>query len=121
MSCYFEILRISFPPGTDAPNTTNEQGYRAHGNEGEAISLTCIAEGKPKPTITWYTPDNRTITDPSSVLGSEIKQTDYSTHVTSNLHIVNIDPAIHYGSYRCQAENDYGRSEIFVTLSGKCK
>eukprot|EP00057_Strongylocentrotus_purpuratus_P031723 XP_785448.3 PREDICTED: titin [Strongylocentrotus purpuratus] len=101
-----------------APNTTNEQGYRAHGNEGEAISLTCIAEAKPKPTITWYTPDNRTITDPSSVL---VKQTDYSTHVTSNLHIFNIDPAIHYGSYRCQAENDYGRSEIFVTLSGKSK
>ncbi|XP_041471052.1 roundabout homolog 1-like [Lytechinus variegatus] len=102
------------------PIITNE-GYRAHRNEGEAVSLTCNATANPRPTITWYTPDNRTISGPPSAVETTTEQSDYSINISSRLDIVNIVPAVHYGIYRCVAENDYGRVEISVTLGGKSK
>ncbi|XP_072166032.1 nephrin-like [Diadema setosum] len=103
-----------------APNVTNEGRSRVHGNEGDATTLNCVAEAYPKPTITWYSPDNRT-KGGSEVMTSILRQTDYSILVSSLLHISNIDPAENYGDYRCEARNDNGVAISVIKLSGITK
>ncbi|XP_071476166.1 nephrin-like [Diadema antillarum] len=103
-----------------APNVTNEGRSRVHGNEGDATTLNCVAEAYPEPTITWYSPDNRT-KGGSEVTKSILRQTDYSILVSSLLHISNIDPAENYGDYRCEARNDNGVAISVIKLSGITK
>ena len=78
---------------------TNITGKNAR--EGENVTLKCIAEGKPKPTITWTRiSDNRIATMPL-------------------IHISRHDPK----EYRCTADNGVGipaTGEVSIDVQCKC-
>ncbi len=69
-------------------------------NEGESITVQCLAEGNPKPNLTW------------SKRGEKADTTTIIDHTTtdeskSTLNLQNVD-ASHSDSYSCTAKNDVG-------------
>ena len=68
--------------------------------KGEEVSLFCLAEGNPAPTITWTkVANNKRVNFPLSIRGSQDE-----------------------GMYRCTAENGVGGPVTkFVNMTVRCK
>ena len=85
------------------------QGPRKHNtaSRGQNVSLTCQAEGYPKPVISW------------SVNGSEIFEEDDDKYIidkmTGDLHVVSVDNSDE-GVYRCTARN-HGEDSVSGSLT----
>ena len=86
-------------PFKDTSRITNISGEQIV-NEGDEVSLLCLAEGNPAPTITWKkVADNTRVKFPLTIRGSQDE-----------------------GMYRCTAENGVGSPVTkFVNLTVRCK
>lgn len=76
---------------------------------GSKVVLECIANGFPKPRVTWLRAGSPV------VFGS-----DYSILGESNLLIESVSVA-HAGNYTCQAKSRMRKEEATATLEVHCK
>ncbi len=92
--------------------------------ENETISLSCTAEGRPQPSITWY----RMADNDSLLLVNmsddrvEVNQTEQGERrLTSELTLSNVLPS-DSGVYVCIAENivNSDMSSANLTVNGEC-
>ena len=107
----------------DGSNITNKGKNEAGAKDGESEILTCIAEGNPAPTITWYTPSDTLVTGGASkyTVMSVASSGDnvFWYEVTSTLTIHGVDPDTDYGQYTCKASNGVANEDILkISLSG---
>ena len=77
---------------------------------GDPVTLTCVSEGIPPPTVTFYFNDE------------EMKEDDLVTiNTTSHIMTITIVDKSHEGEYRCSATNVAGSVEsnsVIVTVFG---
>lgn len=99
---------IGFPDFNGTPRFTLTPQNVTSSINAEGITLHCQAEGNPEPTITW------------SRNGIILSMT--SRHYLDNRGTLVIRPvrAEDYGTYRCDAQNQYGRisAQAEVILNG---
>ncbi|XP_022108621.1 nephrin-like isoform X2 [Acanthaster planci] len=93
--------------------------------DGGSASLTCIAEGNPKPTMQWYDLNNTVVTNETDtakfVLVNVITGGEgvYGLQVTSTLTINDIDSGLDFGMYTCISTNGIGEEDMLkVNLTG---
>lgn len=76
---------------------------------GSTVVLECIANGSPKPRVTWLRDGS-----PVGLVG------DYSVVGESNLQIKSVSVA-HVGNYTCQAKSDSRTEQATAKLEVHCK
>ena len=79
------ILLFSDPPTIQQATTTAVKSWI-----GQTVTLKCVSDGVPTPTLTWYKPD-----------GNKIKK------VTATQNTVNVKMRVDqdFGGYKCDADN----------------
>lgn len=81
--------------------------------EGDNVSLSASAVGKPQPKITW------TKAGEDVVQGVSEDRLSDSLETHSQLQFEDINPALSGGKYTVKAENAYGSVTHDVVLSGR--
>ncbi|XP_035232053.1 Down syndrome cell adhesion molecule-like protein Dscam2 [Stegodyphus dumicola] len=98
-----------------APPTWIKEPMDVLVQEGESLTVECVATGVPQPTITWTT---------DKEVGSQISSDPLSVIRTSpsgSLIISKVDASMQ-GSYNCKAGNGFGKAlkkSIKVSVQGK--
>ncbi len=66
---------------------------------GQTVTLKCVSDGVPTPTLTWYKPD-----------GSQIKR------VTATQNTVNVKMNVDqdFGGYKCDADNGLASADFKI-------
>ncbi|XP_030834549.1 nephrin [Strongylocentrotus purpuratus] len=103
-------LIVYFPP-----TIQNKANNRATANEGKNASLSCIVKGNPSPQVTWERLGNLSLSNRTLEVNTVVNS-DYESVVTSTLNILNEQPDIDHGNYKCTAESSAGRDEAVITL-----
>ena len=88
-------------------------------NPGQAVLLTCISQGLPLPTITWYGPNGGgNLSNETHPRVNVFESTETKRGVTflrSILQLCNID-GMDSGDYRCFAENGLTNDTATIQL-----
>ena len=79
------ILLFSDPPTIQEASASTDKSWI-----GQTVKLTCVSDGVPTPTLTWYKPD-----------GNQIKK------VTAAQNTMNVKMTVDqdFGGYKCDADN----------------
>lgn len=80
--------------------------------EGLSVSLSCLAEGHPAPSFSWF--HNGIELAPNNQLN--IEQTTIGYNTTSTLTIESASFAEHRGYYMCAATNPVGEENAVIQL-----
>ncbi|RWS09429.1 Fasciclin-2-like protein [Dinothrombium tinctorium] len=94
------------------PPKINDFKDQIEGTEGEKLEANCEASGNPHPTITWYDPKRR---DLSNVGGYIVDRN------TGQLTIIKANKEVDNGYFQCVAENPAGRDEKSLKVEIKEK
>ena len=88
----------------DPPRITTVLPKEINKNEGQNLQLTCEANGRPKPRVSW-------------------KRGETVFNRTRQISSLNFSPLTYkdHGEYRCVAENAGGREEKKVKINVQCK
>ena len=89
---YAQITLIINIYYSDLPTVREALGSAPKSWIGQTVTLTCVSDGVPTPTTTWYKPD-----------GSQIK----SVRATQNTVNVKMKVDQDFGSYLCNAAGEY--------------
>ncbi|XP_011660853.2 roundabout homolog 1 isoform X2 [Strongylocentrotus purpuratus] len=108
-------LIVYFPP-----TIQNKANNRTTANEGKNASLSCIVEGNPSPDVNWTRLGNHSLSNRTVIVNTEVNS-DYESVVTSTLNILNVQPDIDHGNYKCTAISTAGRDDAVIILSGTSK
>ncbi|XP_041471093.1 hemicentin-1-like isoform X1 [Lytechinus variegatus] len=110
-------LIVLFPP-----TIQNKANNRTTTNEGKNATLSCVVKGNPSIRVNWERLGNHSdeLWDRTLVVNTVVNS-DYESVVTSTLSVLNVQPDIDHGNYRCTAENTIGVDEAVINLSGTSK
>ena len=101
----FSFILASLPKGPAAIVRINTSQTLAQ--IGAKVELTCLSDGDPTPSVTWYRPD-----------GSEL----VTSTAFNNTVFVDINSNDDFGGYRCKADNGLGAPvERLIRVEGMCK
>ena len=116
----FEIIFFTF--FTVAPNITSPPTDMTV-VEPERASFTCVAEGLPRPFITWFLQQDNMTSEISDGLDFNITVTEGSgdRQVTSILTVASVRPSL-AGMYICNASNmvDDNTENATLIVHGEC-
>ena len=90
--------------------------------EGQSVTITCSAKGKPAPTLSWSrgeTPLTNNWVD-YTITQSSAPITGNETLVSSDLHILAIDTD-DLGNYTCEVANKLVKMRTHKSLTIHCK
>lgn len=77
---------------------------------GHTVNLTCIANSIPNATVNWLKPTGQIITN-----ADRLYQV-YKAPARAELSVQCTDQSV-YGNYQCQASNEIGNADVFVSLT----
>ncbi|XP_072022565.1 uncharacterized protein [Amphiura filiformis] len=101
-----------------AAQISNKDENQVGVEEGDDVSLVCIADALPAPAFTWLNPDGMELTNATErvTITSETMKEDgvHGTEIKSMLNIAAIDSDKDYGGYTCIANNNIGSQDMFV-------
>ena len=94
-------------------------------NEGDDVTLECIADSLPKPRFTWLNKDGVELTNATErvTVSSQTLKEDgvHGTEIKSILSITDVKHADDCGSYTCVASNSIGSDSLVIHVNGTGK
>ena len=96
------------------PSVTISPSGPLYKREGESLSLECVAEGDPTPTVQWQTP-SRAVEGPAP-LPPHLQGVPGESTAQITISYLTAEDS---GTYICMASNNMGRSEERITIMGR--
>ncbi|XP_072022562.1 uncharacterized protein [Amphiura filiformis] len=101
-----------------AAQISNKDEKQVGVEDGDDVTLVCIADALPSPAFTWLNPNGTELTNGTDrvTITSETMKEDgvHGTEIKSMLSIAAIDSDKDYGGYTCIANNNIGSQDMFL-------
>ena len=89
--------------------------------QGKNITLHCIAQSLPAPTIKWYFPNGTQVMSHVTVNNvTESQDTFLGIKLRSDVTILVEDFTEHLGEFTCNASNSLGTDSLSFTVTDTC-